>query len=253
MVNSMFKRYFKNLYERTMAESYGLASREILRALEGGGNCLDCGAGGGHWFDKLSDLVGMDKSRYCGIEWNSMLVNDARNKSLNIVHGDLNNDLPFESGKFTCVFALSVLEHLLNGCHFLKECHRVLKDKGTLILITPNISTYFTIALLLLGNMPSTGPHPDLTASVKGKESFKMGSEEMVPDHESQTPVFRHLVVFSFRALRNYLRTIDFSDVVGRCFGLYPFPNFMQPFLEKIDPYHCHQMVFIARKHDELS
>jgi hypothetical protein len=141
-----------------------------------------------------------------------------------------------------------VLEHLLNGCHFLKECHRVLKDKGTLILITPNISTYFTIALLLLGEMPSTGPHPDSTALVRESELFKVSSESMVPDPESDTPVFRHLVVFSFRVLRNYLRFIGFSDVVGRCFGLYPFPNFMQPVLERIDPYHCHQMVFTAKK-----
>lgn len=231
-----------------MGEAYSFASREIVRALENGGDCLDCGAAGGHWFDKLSGLVGMDKSRYYGVEWNSELANESRNKGLNIIHGDLNYDLPFESGKFTCVFALSVLEHLLNGCHFLKECHRVLKDKGTLILITPNISTYFTIALLLLGKMPSTGPHPDSTALVKIGELFKVSSEQMVPDPESHTPVFRHLVVFSFRALRTYLRIIGFSDVFGRCFGLYPFPNFMQPVLERIDPYHCHQMLFTAKK-----
>ena len=40
----------------------------------------------------------------------------------------------------------------------------------------------------------------------------------------------------------------SFEDVKGYGFGLYPFPNFMQPVLEKIDPYHCHQMVFIAKK-----
>jgi len=89
---------------------------------------------------------------------------------------------------------------------------------------------------------------PDSTALVRESELFKVSSESMVPDPESDTPVFRHLVVFSFRVLRNYLRFIGFSDVVGRCFGLYPFPNFMQPVLERIDPYHCHQMVFTAKK-----
>ena len=244
----MLSGYFKKLYERTMGEAYGLASREIVRALENGGDCLDCGAAGGHWFQKLSDRMGMDQSRYYGIEWNLDLVKDSVHKGLKIIHGDLNDDLPFEGGKFTCVFALSVLEHLLNGCHFLKECYRVLNEKGTLILITPNISTYFTIALLLLGNMPSTGPHPDSTALVKKSELFKVSPEEMVPDPESEKPVFRHLVVFSYKILRKYLRIIGFSDVAGRCFGLYPFPNFMQPVLERVDPYHCHQMVFIAKK-----
>jgi hypothetical protein len=70
----MLRGYFKKVYERTMGEAYGLASREIVRALENGGDCLDCGAVGGHWFDKLSDLVGMDKSRYYGVEWNTDLV-----------------------------------------------------------------------------------------------------------------------------------------------------------------------------------
>ena len=60
-----------------MGEAYGLASREIVRALENGGDCLDCGAGGGHWFDKLSDQMGMDKSKYYGIEWNSELANES--------------------------------------------------------------------------------------------------------------------------------------------------------------------------------
>jgi len=244
----MLREYFKKLYGRTMDEAYGLASREIVRALENGGDCLDCGAGGGHWYDKLSDRLDLDKARYHGVEWNAEEAKASYNKGLNILHGDLNHDLPFENEKFTCVFALSVLEHLLHGCHFLKECHRVLKDKGTLVLITPNISTFFTIALLLLGKMPSTGPHPDSSALMKGGELFKVSPQEMVPDPESEKPIFRHLVIFSYRVLKTYLRMIGFSDVVGRCFGLYPFPNFMQPILEKLDPYHCHQMVFIAKK-----
>jgi hypothetical protein len=41
---------------------------------------------------------------------------------------------------------------------------------------------------------------------------------------------------------------VGFSDVKGFGFGLYPFPNSMQLVLERIDPYHCHQMVMVARK-----
>ena len=236
-----------------MVESYGLAEREILRVLEGAGNCLDCGAGGGHWFDRLSEQVGMDKAKYFGIEWNVDLVDQARSRGLNMVQQSLNTDLPFENEQFSCVFALSVLEHLINGCRFLAECHRVLREKGTLIILTPNISTYFTLFLILIGKMPSTGPHPDSSALMKSEEIFKLGPDSIVPDLESQTPVYRHLVVYSFRVLKKYLQVVGFSHVAGYGFGLYPFPNFMQHFLEKIDPYHCHQMVFIAQKQNELS
>lgn len=46
----------------------------------------------------------------------------------------------------------------------------------------------------------------------------------------------------------NYLELVGFKNVRAYGFGLYPFPIFLQPLLEKIDPYHCHQMVFAATK-----
>jgi hypothetical protein len=31
-------------------------------------------------------------------------------------------------------------------------------------------------------------------------------------------------------------------------YGLYPFPIFLQPLLEKLDPWHCHQMLFVCKR-----
>jgi len=244
----VLRQYLKSLYERTMKEAYGAAFREMILPLNRGGECLDCGANRGYWYHKISQEIEFDKSRYYGIEWNQGHVEIARNKDLNVTQGDLNKGLPYGDEKFACVFALSVLEHLLNGCRFIKECYRVLNNKGTLILLTPNISTYFTVCLLLLGKMPSSGPHPDSDALMLSEELYKVSNDNLRWDAESDTPEYRHLVVFSFRVLRKYLKMVGFSQVTGYGFGLYPFPNFMQPLLEKIDPCHCHQMVFIARK-----
>lgn len=244
----MRNSYLENLYKRTMEESYSLAASEISSALADGGTCLDCGANTGGWFQKLSVGIGLDKDRYFGIEWDSASVREAVGKDLSVQQGDLNRSLPFADDQFSCVFALSVLEHLLNGCHFIKECHRTLKKDGKLVLLTPNISTYFTALLLLLGKMPSSGPHTDSSSLLKKEELFKVSSDSLVADPESDTPVHRHLVVFSFSVLEKYLKMAGFSKVSGYGFGLYPFPNFMQPVLEKFDPYHCHQMVFIAEK-----
>ena len=66
--------------------------------------------------------------------------------------------LPFDDKSFDYVYGLSVLEHLLNPCQFLRETHRVLNEGGTLVILTPNISTFFTAALILMGKMPSSGP-----------------------------------------------------------------------------------------------
>lgn len=244
----MFQKYFKNLYQRTMSEAYSLAHREIINSLKDGGNCLDCGASRGQMYHLLKEAIDFPQGSYYGIEWNENLVLSARESNLNLIKGDLNKELALPDNKFKCIFGLSVLEHLLNPCHYMKECYRVLETDGKLIILTPNISTYFTAVLILLGKMPSSGPHPDSDQLVRQEEIFKVSSASLQPDTETDTPVHRHLVVFSYRVLMSYCRSIGFTEVTGYGFGLYPFPNIMQPVLEKIDPYHCHQMVIIARK-----
>jgi SAM-dependent methyltransferase len=244
----MLARYFRNLYQRTMSEAYDLAVDEIAGSLAQGEKVLDCGAHSGSKYETLSEKVDIKKEHYYGIEWDSDAVNEASGKGLNIIQGDLNMGLPYPDGKFKCVFALSVLEHLINPCKYLKECYRVLQDDGLLVILTPNISTYFTAFLILLGKMPSSGPHPDSDVLLEKEMILKVRSESLHPDTERDTPIHRHFIVFSYRVLLDYLDSIGFNNVKGYGFGLYPFPNFLQPLLEKIDPYHCHQMVFIAYK-----
>ncbi len=231
-----------------MSEAYSLAHGEIISTARRGGACLDCGASDGNKFDLIRQSFDFSSDKYTGIEWSSALVQAAQSRSLNVIQGDLNKPLPFESSSFDLVFGLSVLEHLLNPCRYIRESHRVLNEGGTFVLLTPNISTFFTAALILLGKMPSSGPHPDSDQLLIQEELFKVSSEHSQPDTESDTPSHRHLVVFSYRVLHSYLKLAGFRDVEGYGFGLYPFPNFVQPLLEKIDPFHCHQMVFFAKK-----
>lgn len=244
----MFEGYFRALYRRTMDESYSVARTAIADALQGGGNCLDCGANEGQEYENLQQAIGLAPDRYTGLEWNARVAEAGRRNGRNVVQGDLNNRIAFSDEQFRCVFGLSVLEHLLNPCNFLRESYRCLEPGGTLVILTPNISTFFTIALLLLGKMPSSGPHPDSDALLRREEIFKVSNEDLRHDTQTDTPVHRHLVVFSYRVLKSYLEMLNFKQIEGSGFGLYPFPNFMQKPLERIDPYHCHQMVFIARK-----
>ena len=244
----MLNIYLKSLYQHAMSRAYDAAYAHIASSVGPDSSILDCGAATGWTFDLIQKRCGLLPSQYRGIEWNTHSVDEGQNRGLNITQGDLNMGIPAENGAHSCIYALSVLEHLLNPCRFMKDCHRVLRPGGQLVILTPNISTYFTAILILLGKMPSSGPHPDSNQLVKTEEIFKVSNENLKPDTESDTPTHRHLVVFSFRILQKYLRMIGFSTVIGHGFGLYPFPTFMQPFLERIDPYHCHQMVFVAKK-----
>ena len=244
----LLSRYFRSLYQRTTHKAYDTAYARIAATIDSHSVVLDCGASGGWTFDALSKRCRIKPEQYRGIERDIRCVEDGRKRGLNIALGDLDRGIPHESGIFSCVCALSTLEHLLNPCRFLRDCHRVLRPGGQLVLLTPNISTYFTAVLILAGKMPSSGPHPDSDDLLKREEVFKVSSEALKLDTEAEAPVHRHLVVFSFRVLRDYLRMIGFSNVIGYGFGLYPFPNCMQPVLERLDPYHCHQMVFVAAK-----
>lgn len=219
----MLQKYFKNLYQRTMNEAYSLAHAEMANALKTQNSiCLDCGAHNGYKFDTLQTMAALKRDNYHGIEWNQDLVVKAQEKDLNVIQGDLNKALPYEGNRFDCVYGLSVLEHLLNPCKFLREAHRILNDGGTLVILTPNISTFFTAALILMGKMPSSGPHPDSDQLLAQEELFKVSSEGLVHDTETDTPVHRHLVVFSYQVLMSSIKMIGFKEVKGHGFGLRP-------------------------------
>lgn len=244
----MLSGYFKSLYQDTMQRAYEAAYRHITQSSAPDAAILDCGANDGWAFEILKERCGITPAQYRGVEWNARCVQSGRARGLDIVQADLNQGLPHADCSFSCVYALSLLEHLLNPCRFLKHCHRVLRPGGRLVLLTPNISTYFTAFLILLGKMPSSGPHPDSNELLRNEQVVAVSGHESERDSEDDTPMHRHLIVFSYRVLRDYLRAIGFLRVQGRGFGLYPFPVFMQPALERLDPYHCHQMLFVATK-----
>jgi len=52
---------------------------------------------------------------------------------------DFNKDpLPYEDNSFNVVFSKSVVEHISNTQHLLKEAYRVLKPNGKIVLLTPS-------------------------------------------------------------------------------------------------------------------
>jgi ubiquinone/menaquinone biosynthesis C-methylase UbiE len=171
----------------------------------------------------------------------------AHKTGLQVLQGNLNQDLPFGDQTFQCVFGLSVLEHLIMGCRFLQEARRVLKPEGHLILITPNLSAWFNIFLLTFGRMPSSGPHPDSVALLR-KNTLVQFQKERISHVEEDLPIDRHLVVFTYRVLKNYLSYLGFKHVESRAFGYYPFPKSLQGLFERLDPWHCHQMVFDCQR-----
>lgn len=242
-----FRNALKRQYQRTMREAYAFARASA--AAHPGPCVLDCGSGSGYEREATfgSKAQADPHFHYSGLEWGRKAVDEGRAARLDIREADLNKPLPFASETQDCVIAYSVVEHLLMPCSFLQECHRVLKPGGRLVVLTPNISTYFTAAQILLGRMPSSGPHPDSNRLMESDQPSPVTHLER-DDMASDTPAHRHLVVFSFKSLRKFLSMCGFDISAARGFGYYPFPVWMQPLFERIDRDHCHQMVLVCDK-----
>lgn len=95
--------------------------------LKEGMRILDNGCGRGEFLDAFSKLglkaYGTDLSDYC---------DEAKVVDINM------EDLPFEDDFFDFVFSKSVIEHVENTEHYMKEMRRVLKRGGMLILMVPD-------------------------------------------------------------------------------------------------------------------
>lgn len=55
---------------------------------------------------------------------------------------DANLMFPFADSEFDGIVSIEGIEHIENPFHFLRECRRVLKDDGCLIVTTPNVDSF---------------------------------------------------------------------------------------------------------------
>ena len=103
---------------------------------------LDSGCGRqsrlGEYRDRIDRLVGVDLDANSGAE--NLSVDQ-------FVRADLGRRLPFEDGCFDLVYANFVIEHLADPPTTFVEWRRVLRQEGSLILLTSNIANpYLAVA-----------------------------------------------------------------------------------------------------------
>ena len=59
-------------------------------------------------------------------------------KNITVKYANLNSKFPYMDSSFDCICGVEVIEHLENPSFFIKECSRILKDQGYLLVTTPN-------------------------------------------------------------------------------------------------------------------
>jgi 2-polyprenyl-3-methyl-5-hydroxy-6-metoxy-1,4-benzoquinol methylase len=112
---------------------------------------LDLGCAEGPFADLISKnnvVIGLDQ---CPVRlFSNRETALDKGYSLLVIHS--NHRLPFTDGEFDVTLSTEVIEHVLDTRNFIKEIRRVLKDKGKLILSTPNIASWKNRLGILLGD-----------------------------------------------------------------------------------------------------
>ena len=114
------------------------------------GKLLDIGCGTGD-FAALLKTLGY---KAYGLELEKNAVKLANKKGVITKQGSFVTGLPYKDKEFDVLFAGEVIEHTIDDDLFLKECYRILKPNGLLILTTPNLVSLGNRLLMTLGFMP---------------------------------------------------------------------------------------------------
>lgn len=103
---------------------------DYVGPLAGRGPLLDVGCGDG-WIAEHIDV-------YTGIDGSAAAVERAKSLSRNVVHGSVDERLPFEDGSFGAILLKDILEHVEDPGFTVRECLRVLKPGGRIVAFSPD-------------------------------------------------------------------------------------------------------------------
>ena len=79
----------------------------------------------------------------------------AASQGLACVQLDASYAFPFDDRVFDAVFIGELIEHIFDTEKLLRECHRVLKDRGILVITTPNLAGLKDRIRFIFGRAPS--------------------------------------------------------------------------------------------------
>ncbi len=114
------------------------------------GKILEIGCCSGEFLE----LLKKDSWDVEGLEISEKAAKRGLKKGIKIQGYDANKKLPFDDNVFDVVFAGELIEHTFDDIDFLKECKRIIKPNGRIIISTPNLISLKNRILMLFGKDP---------------------------------------------------------------------------------------------------
>jgi SAM-dependent methyltransferase len=145
--------YLRDPYHRLRVEqAVGLLVRRLGSHQPGGPEpiVVDLGAGGAQ---ACAALAGHGLRPIAG-DIVLAALRAARVRGITAVGLDVGAGLPFRSGSLDGILAGEIIEHLFDPGLLLRECRRVLRPGGMLVLTTPNLATAQDRLRFLVGRSP---------------------------------------------------------------------------------------------------
>lgn len=119
---------------------------------------------------------------------------------------NINDGLSMEKNSVDLIIAGEIIEHIYNPIKFIRECNRVLREGGHLVLSTPNICSLKNRFKVLLGQLPESCAVPS------EDESFE-----------------RHIIDFNLGRLTEILGDAGFDVVKKTSNGIISYSKLFWP------------------------
>jgi SAM-dependent methyltransferase len=163
---------------------------------------LDLGCGDGFFMDQVIKIF--KEIKVFGVDNSADELKKAKGKNLNVKRFNLEKRLPYNDGEFDIVYAGELIEHLFDPDFFLKEANRILKEKGYLLLSTPNLCAWFNRIIFPLGIQPVF-----MESSTKSK---LIGAGILKRLKKEELPV-GHIRIFNLDAILDLLKSQNFRII----------------------------------------
>lgn len=163
---------------------------------------LDAGCGDGGLIKEMQKRWEIDAF---GLDISKKGVQLALQKGIKAQVADLSKGIPVGNRGgdvlFDLIIANEIIEHLNSPDLFLKECRRLLKKNGLLIIGTPNLSFWLNRVLFIFGIYP---------IFLEASTERKIGMGKLSGTAYGNQPV-GHVHVFNLNAIRDILKMNEFS------------------------------------------